>query len=214
MARIQVLISIGVFALSFFFGISFFWMISPLRKKQKKLIVDQIISLLINFIIYTWVGKIIVNLSLFLRDPIAILAYPSDSKAFYVACLLMVITLLFQNRKGNGTGRLLFISFIPIFFGATFLYEFIQLVYFDHHLSIYYLGLVALLMFFYIFFSQKMKESLHILWVYMWLIGQLFLSLINPYITIFQYTISPLFILLLGGCIGIFQLYVKRGMVN
>lgn len=214
MARIQVLISIGVLSLSFVFGIIFFWLISPLGMKQKKLIVNQILSMLINFILYIWVGKIIMNLSLFLRDPIAVLAYPSDSKAFYFACLWMLITLLLQKEKWKTTRGWLALGGIPIFFGATYFYEFIQLIYFDHLLSINYLAFMTLLIFFYVFIGQKMKESLHTIWVYIWLFGQLFLFLINPYITIFQYIISPFFIgfIILG--LGVFQLYIKPRMVN
>lgn len=63
------LMSIGIIIISFVVGLIFFYMISYLSKEQRKAQIEEIVSQLINFIIFIWIGKIILNFSIFIKDP-------------------------------------------------------------------------------------------------------------------------------------------------
>src|SRR5690625_2609412 len=99
MASAQVLLSIAIIIISFVIGFIFFYIISPLSKEEKRKHIEELVSLLINFIIFIWVGKIIMNLAIFISDPLAVLAYPSDSSAFYIACLLIILNIIYKTKR-------------------------------------------------------------------------------------------------------------------
>src|SRR5690625_2232093 len=89
--------SIGIIIVSILAGLVFFYMTSHLPKEHKKAQLEEMFSQLVNFIIFIWVGKIILNVSIFIEDPLAILAYPSNSEAFYLAVLLSTILLFYKS---------------------------------------------------------------------------------------------------------------------
>src|SRR5690625_3616935 len=70
---------------SFIAGFIFFYLMSALSKAKKKQQAEEVTSLLINFVIYIWIGKILLNFLTFIKDPLAVLAYPSNSHAFYIS---------------------------------------------------------------------------------------------------------------------------------
>ena len=63
---------------SYLFGLLFYYVLDREEKLHKKKRIDEIISLTIHIILCIWIGKIIVNFQVFMKDPFAILAYPSD----------------------------------------------------------------------------------------------------------------------------------------
>src|SRR5699024_7227882 len=74
---------------SFIAGLLFTYITSIASKTTRKKQLDAIISIVINLIIYIWIGKILANISLFIEDPFAVLAYPSDGKALAIALALL-----------------------------------------------------------------------------------------------------------------------------
>ncbi|WP_010095622.1 hypothetical protein [Ornithinibacillus scapharcae] len=100
MALASKLTAISIIALSFAIGFISFYLLSDLSIKQKRKHIEELISQLINFVIFIWLGKILLHLFIFISDPLSILAYPSDSKAFYFAIVSITLLLLYKsNRK-------------------------------------------------------------------------------------------------------------------
>ena|SRR5690625_549643 len=75
-------VTIGVFVVSISFGLLIYFVVAD--QPNKKRYMEQIMSQLMNFIIYLWIGKILLNLTVFIKEPMTILAY---------ALILMVFNL-------------------------------------------------------------------------------------------------------------------------
>src|SRR5699024_3083363 len=147
-AQLWALQKIGVIIGSFLMGFVFFYMTNPFPKKMKKSILEQLSSLLINFVIYIWVGKIILNIHVFVQDPLAILVYPSASDAFYVASLLISLHIGWNVWRRKMDLHILE-AFVPVFLGASFIYEFVQIFWYEDRYTWLYIGLItALILFF------------------------------------------------------------------
>jgi len=73
MPSITVIKSISILIASFLIGLGYFYIQSEQSKNTRKKQIEAISSLLINLVIYIWLGKIIVNLPKFINDPLAIL---------------------------------------------------------------------------------------------------------------------------------------------
>src|SRR5690625_3451826 len=89
--------SIGIIIVSLAIGLITFYILNDLPKEKKKKYMEEFISQLVNFIIFIWVGKILLNISLFIQDPLAVLAYPGDSGAFYLAVLFTAIIAVYKK---------------------------------------------------------------------------------------------------------------------
>ncbi|WP_156856910.1 hypothetical protein [Oceanobacillus sp. AG] len=195
MALISKLIPIGVFALSFAGGILFFYITSDLSKNNKKIHIEQMVSELINVVIFIWIGKILTNLKLFIQDPLAVLAYPSDSKAFYLAILISGIILFIKVKRGKINAAPFIKSFIPVILVASFLYEFIYLVWLQTGGTIGYFILISLLLIlYYIVHDQLPDKLLFIMLLVVWSVGVFILYSIQPFVTVFGYIIAPWFV--------------------
>lgn len=212
MAYTQVLISISILIISFLAGSLFFYFISPLTKVGKKQQLEEVFSQVVNFIIFIWLGKIITNIATFIHAPLTILAYPSNSQAFYVAVVLMIITFAYNVWRHGFHLYPFFQAFIPVFLASSFVYEFINMTYSKNAYAWGYLGLLMLLLILYVFLNERMTSKGLFLLVIVWGIGQLLLSFVLPFTTIFGYTIAPWFlIILISLFITLFIYDRKRG---
>src|SRR5690625_3372838 len=128
MPAVWMFMSIIILIVSFIAGFIFFYVTSSLTNHVKKKQLGEITSLLIDFIILIWIGKLILNINVFIRDPLAVLAYPSNSKAFYIAVLLLILHIGYQVKRHKLEIKALLFSFVPVFLVASFVYEFIQIV--------------------------------------------------------------------------------------
>lgn len=195
MALISKLIPIGVFALSFAGGILFFYIMSDLSKNNKKIHIEQMVSELINVVIFIWIGKILTNLKLFIQDPLAVLAYPSDSQAFYLAILISGIILFINVKRGKINAVPFMKSFIPVILVASFSYEFIYLVWLQTGGTIgYFILITLLLILYYIVHDQLPDKLLFIMLLVVWSVGVFILYSIQPFVTVFGYIIAPWFV--------------------
>lgn len=191
------LMSIGITVLSFAGGLIFFYITSQLSNEHKKAQIEEVVSQLINFVIFIWVGKIILNFSVFIKDPLAILAYPGDSYAFYIAILLSAIVLFYKKIKRKFDMLQLATSLLPVFLMASFLYEFILMVSKNNLHSFESLALSAiLLVLFLIINSHLTNRQIVLILLVTWSIGIFILIYIRPIVTIFGYMIAPWFIIL------------------
>ncbi|MDY0406477.1 hypothetical protein P5G51_014890 [Virgibacillus sp. 179-BFC.A HS] len=211
MAAASKLMSVGVIAFSFVIGFATLYLLSPAKGEQKRKYMEELISQLINFIIFIWVGKIILHFSIFVTDPLAILAYPSDSGAFYFAVLGVAIVLLYKSKQHKTDMRGVIQSFIPVFLVASFTYEFIQLVWNDNTYAFARLIVQALLLV--LWFSTLGRVQTMIQFMVLltgWTIGMLVLWVLQPYVSVFGYIMAPWFIGLFFIFCMLFNIWTRR----
>lgn len=203
--------SIAIIILSWGMGLLTYYLLSDLAKEKKKTYTEEVLGQLINFVIYIWVGKIILNFSTFIVDPLAILSYPSDSNAFYVAILLSVSTILIQSKRGRIDAWPFMNAFTHIFLTASFVYEFMQIIWHNNTFSIGYMGLVALLVIAFVVLRDLVSPHwLNLLIFFAWTIGSLALALIMPIIMVFGYTIAPWFFVLMFMICCVLMVFQKK----
>jgi len=194
MAVLARLTSIGILIVSFLLAFTFYFVISSEDRKNKMKNLEHISGIIINFIIYVWVAKVILNMTIFIRDPIAVLAYPSDSRAFYLAIVLLLIHMIYQGRKDQWKIAEAKTALVPIFLSSSFVFEFIQLVSGGVSFTVFYLGLLLILLLTFVLgFDRWPKDVLNIGLMIAWATGALILSVRLPYLTVFNYMMSPLF---------------------
>lgn len=185
------LLEIGILVSSLAVGFLAFYLLSDRPKAEKKKQMDDMISQIINFILLIWLGKIIMNVSLFLSDPLAVLAYPSDADAFYTAVIFMPIWLLVQSRRKQLKIFPLIVSFIPVFLVSSFVYEFIEWTAYDNPFAIGNLILFAVLIGLYFFLKEKLNASvLLFILITVWSFGLVFMMTFQPFITVFGYIVG------------------------
>ncbi|WP_419893833.1 hypothetical protein [Oceanobacillus kimchii] len=188
---------------SFLLGIVFFRFISPYSKLETKKRIDKIMNLFIMFVVFLWLGKIITNLSTFINDPLPILAYPSDSKAFYVAVALSIVYVKLKLAKDYNQAMDVLYAWLIVFFTASFVYGFVQMIFGAAVFSWQYLGLIVLLLILFILQQDKLsKENLVFTGLLSWSIGQWLLAIFSR-TTVFQFNLSHWFyaVVLVGSVI-------------
>lgn len=211
MAATQVLTKIAIIIISFIIGFIFFYNMSPLSKTDKKKRLDELTSLIINFVIFIWLGKIILNINLLVKDPFAVLAYPSNAKAFYLATLLILINIVYKIVRHKFTIEPIITTFVPVFLVASFIYEFIQVVWVKNAYSWAYLVLLMILVVIYALLHDRitpLKLSYNLMLA--WTLGTLILALTLPFTTVFSYTMSPWYLITLGIIQFILIIYNDR----
>lgn len=212
MAVAQVLISIGTIIISFIIGCVFYFVMSPVKKNLKKEHIQKIISLLIDMVIFIWISKVIVNISQFIRDPLAVLAYPSDSSAFYLAIGIMLVYLAYKQKRSKLLIEPPIDSFVPIFIVTSFVYEFIQIIWFGK--SWPYMALLMILIMLYLLIDDKLpRYIISGLAVITWSLGQLLLTFILPYMSVFNYIIDPWFFIVIM-IVTLLYVILKRKKVS
>lgn len=206
MAYYMVLKSIAFIVLSVAIGFGYFYLISPSEWGAKKKQLDETVSLLINFVIYMWLGKIVVNLSTFINDPIAVLAYPSNAKAFYVATIFLIINIIYKNRRSNLQIKQYLYLFVAIFITSTFTYEFLQwnINGVRHNLWLLIFITIILLV---VTLNRNMTERFTINTIFVIFIGLIIISFFSPLMTFFGYILSPIYYLLF---LVLFTIYIYR----
>ncbi|GGJ93609.1 hypothetical protein GCM10007063_15210 [Lentibacillus kapialis] len=192
-------------------GIIFFYISSPSVKHEKKQQLEEGTSLIINFVLFIWAGKIVLNIHIFVTDPLAVLAYPSDAHAFYMAVLLLLVNIVYKaTRKQMYVGTVLS-ALVPIFLGSAFLYEFIEAVWNDNTMSWSHMGLLfILLILFLIRYEQIRPFTMTALIFTIWSLGQTILTFILPYTTLYGYMMSLWFLILVFTISLIALIYNKR----
>ncbi|GFZ84597.1 hypothetical protein GCM10010978_26110 [Compostibacillus humi] len=197
MAIASKLTSIGIIAFSFAIGILSLYYFSDLTKDEKKKHLEELLSQIINFVLLIWLGKIILNISGFLSDPLSILAYPSDSKVFYFAIVFITVLLLYKAKRKNLHMLPLFKSFAHFFLISSFVYEFIQFMIKDNRYAFGQLLLLAVLIGVFFFLRERIKVTILLMVIVaVWSAGMIILGFMQPFITVFGYLMAPWFIVL------------------
>lgn len=189
------LTSIGIMVFSIVIGVIILYFMGGLTKEQRKNFLEEMISQLINLIIFVWLGKIILNFPVFMDDPLSILAYPSDSDSFYLAVFLSAVLFFYKSSKWQLDTLLFLESFLLVLLTASFTYEFIQSIWNDNQFAFGYLVLLAVLLLLFIFTQNRFSSSSSILVILTaWTLGVALLLFIQPFVTVFGYMITPWFL--------------------
>ncbi|QKY71401.1 hypothetical protein [Lentibacillus sp. CBA3610] len=205
------LMSIGMMVFSFAIGFIILVMLGELSKEQRKIYLEEMISQLVNLIIFVWVGKIILNFPVFIEDPLTILAYPSGSDSFYLAVLFSAVLFLYKSSKWQLDTLVFLESFLLVLLTASFAYEFSQYIWNDNQFAFGYLILLTVLWLLFIFMQNRFSSGTSILVILtVWSLGVLLLLSIQPFVTVFGYMITPWFLGLFFVTGFSFILYCKR----
>jgi len=205
------LILIGSFAA----GLLFTYTTSVASKEKRKKQIDALISMVINLVIYIWIGKILANLSLFIQDPFAVLAYPSNGRALAIALVLLTIHIFYKVWFKKENMMPVVIQLLPVFIASAFMYEFLQMTVMGNKSHWMQVLLYAVLLLIYVLLQEGALRNWII--IYSWLIIQLFFTITKSYTTVFQYSLSLTFIIVLFivAFIGLFlQKRLSRSMVR
>src|SRR5699024_5448155 len=145
-----------------------------------------------NVVIFIWIGKIIVNLQVFMRDPFAILAYPSDRRALYIALIFGTIHILYRSIWKKQAFRSTWETIVPVLIGTLFMYELLQFFVENHTYYFSYIIMYTILLVLYVV-TQENPYQIPIV-LYSWLMMLLISWWSLDSVRLFQYMISPLFI--------------------
>ncbi|MDP4550108.1 hypothetical protein Q9251_04330 [Alkalihalobacillus macyae] len=195
MVSVDKLISVGIIGLSIMGGLATFYIISDLSKQKRREHIEGMVSQLIYFTIYLWIGKIIINFSIFIKDPLAILAYPSSSHAFYFAILMSLFVSVIKSIYTHKEERNFIESLLFVLLVTSFVYEFIQLVWNNNSFAIGSLVVSCILLILFISSRGRITEStLMFVIATLWSIGMFVVAYIQPITTVFGYIMMPWFV--------------------
>lgn len=106
-------------------------------------------------------------------------------------------------------------AFVPVFLGASFIYEFVQIFWYEDRYTWLYIGLItALILFFLLVEGHVARWKLSLYIMILWCLGQMILSFVMPFATVFSYIISPWYVGALLLLIGSLFVYLNRKLVS
>ena len=209
MAIISKLTVISIIAASFALAFLAFYVMSQLSKEQRKLQINEIISQVINFMLFLWLAKVLLNLPLFVQDPLAVLAYPGNSEAFYLAALFSGLLIFLKARKGQLAGGVFAHSLLHVMLAALFVYEFIQSIWRDNPFSFPYLVVYGLLLAgFHLLQGRVNPQNQISIVLFAGALGFFAISFMVPYLSVFGYILEPWFLALMMA--AFFGLLIKE----
>ncbi|WP_405098659.1 hypothetical protein [Oceanobacillus sp. FSL H7-0719] len=211
MAIASKLMDIGIIVVSIAAGFISFYIISNLSKGTKKRNIEELTSQFINFVIFIWLGKIIIHFSTFIKDPLAILAYPSDSSAFYLAVLFIAILLAYKAKRKKLDSEAFTEAFLHVFLVASFSFEFIQLVWNNNPFALGYLILLTILLVLYFTLNERITvHRLVIILLIGWSSGMTGLFFLQPIVTVFGYNLTRVAVALFFVICFLIILFIQR----
>jgi len=133
----------------------FFYYTSPYENAIKKLHSNKLLDIVLYTMIFTIVAKVLLNVSLFFDDPVAVLAYPSDSTAFYLATLGVVVVMAWSLIKTRTELVPLIDSLFRLIVGSQFVQLFLTLTLTTYHVSMLQLGLLFITLLLLVFLTKQ-----------------------------------------------------------
>lgn len=206
MPQVSIFYTLIQFAFAILLGIAFYFFMTDETKQFKKQAIEQFLSYLINFILYLQVGKIILNIPLLIKDPFAILAYPGDRFAFYLATVFTLVHSFIQAKRGKVKLLSLFQTSFAILLVSFFVYDFIELIIADDSRKIILLFLNGGLILLYVFIHNVKTGLIFSLWAFIQLIFASYYS----YTTIYNFLITPIYFIVILLLAAGYKLYKRR----
>ena len=193
---------------SWLIGALFYYVVAPHRADEKRKRIDDVASTVINVVLYMWLLKLIIHVQTFVRDPLAILAYPSDRRMFYGGIVLAVLTLLVQAARKKQSVERWFVTFVPIAFVASFSYEWLLIAQGKGTYTFPYVALVGIAIGTYLVGVKRSEWGAAIASSFIWLIGMLWIQqTMMPVVTLFSYRVT-------GPVIGALTVALMIGIVR
>lgn len=176
-------------------GAAVFYWISDLAKEQKKKRAEEALSQIVNFVLFIWLSKILLNLPLLLSDPLAVLAYPSDSRAFYLAVFFSAASLFYGMKSGRIKGWPLLHTLLHILLPASFFYEFARLAWYDDSYAFGNVLLYAVLLALFLLLNNRVSPyAIGSVLLTVWAAGLFLISSVQSYASVYGYGMAPWFI--------------------
>ncbi|WP_342558638.1 hypothetical protein [Metasolibacillus sp. FSL K6-0083] len=195
MAIFVKLISIATIFFSVVAGLILYYWLSSSNKEEKKQQPEEVINFLMNFIIFMWIGKIIMNFPLFIKDPLAVLAYPADSTSFYFAIIGSILRLVYQRKKIQLP--IFIAALLPVILAASFMFEFIQFLQDSNLYSLVNMIFYMFLLSIFYYLNERMPALILFLILLMsWFVGTMMMFFTQPYVLFLGYLLSLPFILI------------------
>lgn len=191
----EVMLSMIEIIISFVAAVGVYYIFSEQERKEKRKLLGEISSVLINFVLFIWLSKVILNFSMFVSDPLVILAYPSDAETFYLAFIFSSSFFVYQYKKKDKDAANHIEAFTMVFLIASIMYELIQFVWNNNESSFGYILLLAALLIIFIILQRRIKvKVLLTVVITLWSLGTLILINVYPLSTVFGYIIRPWFV--------------------
>lgn len=191
----NVMVSAALIIISFTISFVIFYIYSDLKREKKWKLIQEIISQLINFIFFIWVAKILLNFSLFIKAPLTLLAYPSDSYTFYIAFIINSVLFIYINRKKRLDTTDFLEAFTIVFLTSSIIYELIDFLSNNNDRTLVYLLLLAFVLLAFLILQGRLKpKTLLTLSSFLWSFGILLLLNFYSVITIFGYILRLWFL--------------------
>ncbi|MFY3792176.1 hypothetical protein ACOQFO_10930 [Ureibacillus sp. MALMAid1270] len=193
MASTAKVISLASIFFSIIVGLLIYYWISPSNKEEMKIQFEKVVNFLLNFIIFMWIAKVVLNITIFIKDPLAVLAYPADSTAFYLAIIASFTRLVFNQKNLNLFNFLSVL--LPVVLTASFMFEFTQFIQDHNWYSLTNMIVFMILVTFFYYFIDKISPlNLYLILLISWLTGTLIMYFTQPYVSFFGYLLSLPFI--------------------
>ncbi|SDC32098.1 hypothetical protein SAMN05421734_106139 [Pelagirhabdus alkalitolerans] len=189
-------------------GVGFFWFTSPFETHLKKRHLNYLVDLIITFIIAMIISKMILHIELVFTDPIAVLAYPSDSRAFYMATAVLFIFIYRHIKQGNYNGGEFLNTSVRFILSAHFFSLFGSLILTTQYVSIVQLSIHLLLLMAIVIWPKVFDHHFMAVIVIVWGLGQAFASLFDTMV-LFGFYVSSIYYVLIG-LIGLVYIYVVK----
>lgn len=194
MASTAKLISLASIFFSIIVGLLIYYWMRPSNKEEMKIQFEKVVNFLLNFIIFMWIAKVVLNITIFIKDPLAVLAYPADSTAFYLAIIASFTRLVFKQKDLNLFNFLSVL--LPVVLTASFMFEFTQFIQDHNWYSLTNMIVFMILVTFFYYFIDKISPlNLYLILLISWLTGTLIMYFTQPYVSFFGYLLSLPFIL-------------------
>src|SRR5699024_12745607 len=117
-----------ILSVSFLGWILFYYVVDHNDNQHKIYELDQFLNVLIQFILYLWLMKIIAQFSMVCQDRMSVLALPANSMHFLFASIILLVHLCFKYRNNTLATINLFQTGSFIIIASLFIYEILQLL--------------------------------------------------------------------------------------
>ncbi len=197
---------------SFAIGVAGYIGMSQEVFKVKKKRLDWLFSMVIQLVIYIWIAKVIVLFKVVFKDPLAVLAYPSNAMILYLALLFTAIHIAVHIKKNVLPVNEMIDVFVPVLLSTQFIYVCIQLFQTGRTGFLINAGIVMVLLLVYLTVEKVHTFSGLVTIFIAWSLGQLVLSTVYAHKTIFGYMVSPLLyiVLMIGASLLLWKIKVER----
>lgn len=176
-----------------FGGALFLYLTSPLDQEKKKIHMNKMVDGFLYLMIFIIVAKIILNMPLFFEDPVAVLAYPSNSTALYLALAMTIGVMVVSKQKKVMLSGDFIDSLARFIVGSQFIQLFFTLILTTYKVSVYQLGFLFITLLALLFISPASQKPLFGLLI-LYGVGLFSLSFID-FVPFFGFYVHGLFYL-------------------